>query len=213
MNNRLRLIVIFLGTLVVIAVYTFPYWQPLLEIELVEDGFPGLTEEQRAAFALLTPEQQEAYEDLLEENRDMAIAMARAALSPDSIVPTEEQGLTGITAPEQRAVGLFSTVDDIRTGSGTVRLYQFPDNTRVLRLEDFRVTNGPNLHIYLTRNPEPREPEDIGTDYIDLGELKANTGNQNYPVPIEVDFSVYRGVIIYSASLNIVYSSASMALT
>ena len=48
------------------------------------------------------------------------------------------------------------------------------------------------------RNPKPREQKEVGNDYIDLGALKGNIGNQNYPSTDEMDLTVYRGIIIYS---------------
>jgi hypothetical protein len=53
----------------------------------------------------------------------------------------------------------------------------------VLRLEDLIVTNGSDLYVYLPTDKS-------ASDFIDLGRLKANIGNQNYPIPLGTDMSV-----------------------
>jgi hypothetical protein len=56
MGTRLRLFVIFLGALVVVAVYSYPLWRTSPATSaLFEDDFPELTAEQQTAFQLLPP--------------------------------------------------------------------------------------------------------------------------------------------------------------
>ena len=43
-------------------------------------------------------------------------------------------------------------------------------------------TNGPDLYVYLSTN------KDI-SDIVNLGRLKGNIGNQNYPIPTGTDIS------------------------
>ncbi|MBA3874816.1 MAG: DM13 domain-containing protein [Anaerolineae bacterium] len=150
---------------------------------------------------------------MLKVTPTMAVAMARAATSPDVVVPTEEQGMPALTNPSVVAGGTFTEIDALHTAKGTVILYQLPDNSRLLRLEDFSVTNGPELHVYLVRNPKPRKPEEVGNDYIDLGALKGNVGNQNFPVPSETDLNAYQGIIIYSVPFSVIFSSAQLRLS
>jgi hypothetical protein len=213
MNNRLRAFVIFIGTLLVVVVFTFPLWQPFFVRTVVTDAFPGLSPEQQNAFLLLSDDQQKFYDDMLEVNVTMAVAMAQAATNPDIVIPTEQQGMPPMTNPNVIAGGTFIETDLVHSATGTVTIYQLADNSRLLRLENFKVTNGPNLHLYMTRNPKPEASEDIGVDYIDLGPLQANVGNQNYPVPTEVDLSSYRGLVIYSQPYNMIFTTAELRLS
>ncbi|MGI9616818.1 MAG: DM13 domain-containing protein, partial [Acidimicrobiales bacterium] len=48
---------------------------------------------------------------------------------------------------------------------------------RFLRLENFESSNGPDLNVYL-------RAED--GDFVDLGDLKGNIGDQNYEIPPDV---------------------------
>ena len=212
MNNRLRLLLILLGALLVAATFTFPLWRPLFVNQVVNEGFPGLTAEQQTAFLALPTEQQGAFYELMATaDPTMVVGLAQAAIQPDSGVPTQDQAMPVMTNPVIVASGSFTEIDAIHQGSGTATLYQLPDNSRVLRFENFRVTNGPELHVILTRNPDPGNHDEIGVDYIDLGSLRGNVGNQNYEVPSEVDLSQYRGVVIYCVPFQVVFSTAELA--
>ena len=211
MNTRLRLLLVTLVALLVALVFAFPYWRPLFVREAAKGGFPGLAPEQQTAFQQLSATQQAAYQQLMPTDATMAVEMAQFALGPDNVVPTEEQGMPEMTDPAVLVSGSFTQVDPIHGAAGKVTIYELPDKSRVLRLEDFKATNGPGLHILLTRNSAPLTPQDVGNDYIDLGPLKGNVGNQNYSVPSEVDFSQYQGVVIYSLPFSMVFSTAKVS--
>jgi electron transfer DM13 len=210
MNNRLRLLVIAVGAFAVVLVMTFPLWRPLFINTVVNEGFPGLSTDQQAAFERLGPTRQSAFQDLIPTDATMAVAMAKAAMSQDEAVPTDEQAMPQMTDPQSVATGSFIQIDVIHGASGKVTIYQLPDNSRVLRFEDFHATNGPDLHVILTKNSDPRTPADVGEDYVELGPLKGNVGNQNYNVPSEVDLSLYKGVVIYSEPFHVVFSTATL---
>lgn len=210
MNNRLRFLVLFSGALVVVAVFSFPLWRPLFVTTVVDEVFPGLSSEQQVAFRQLPADKQAAFEAMLQADATMAVAMAQAATSPDITVPTAEQAMPPVTNPVIVAGGEFTQIDAVHGGSGKATVYQLPDSSGVLRFEEFQVTNGPDLHVILTRSAEPRKPEEVGTDYIDLGVLKGNVGNQNYNVPSEIDFSVYKGVVIYCVQYSVIFSTAGL---
>ncbi|HUN05570.1 MAG TPA: DM13 domain-containing protein [Aggregatilineales bacterium] len=210
MNNRIRLFLILIGAAAVAAVFTFPLWRPLLVDDTVNEVFPGLTGEQQTAFINLPAEQQAAMQATLQANPTQAVEMARAITSGDQIVSAAEQEMPQMSDPRVIGQGNFNQIDIIHGGTGTAMLYELPDGSRVLRFENFRVTNGPELHVILTRNDNPLTPEDVGTDYIDLGPLKGNVGNQNYNVPSEIDFSQYQAVVIYCLPFRVVFSVATL---
>lgn len=211
MNNRLRVLVILLGALVVVATFTYPRWRPFFIRQVDEERFPGLNSQQQPSFLALPTEQQGAFYDLMATaDATMVVGMVQAAILPDQIVPTASQGMPQMTDPSAVAIGTFKEIDAIHKASGKVTIYQLPDNSKVLRIEDFRVTNGPGLRLILTRKADPVTAADVGLDYYDLGALQGNVGNQNYNVPTEVDLTQYLGVVIYSKSLQVVYSSAAI---
>ena len=85
-----------------------------------------------------------------------------------------------VTTPRPPIVrtGSFRGSDDFHFGRGTARLIETSPGTFVVRLEDFAVRNGPDLYVYLSPSPTG-----YADGAIELGRLKADTGNQNYAVP------------------------------
>lgn len=135
--------------------------------------------------------------------------MAVAAEMPDKAMddPMPEAAAEGPVVVGQ---GQFQGADSFHQGSGTATIYQLPDGSNVLRFEEFSATNGPDLHVLLTKHPAPASRADIMADYVDLGSLKGNIGNQNYEVPAGVDVSEYQSVVIYCMPFHVVFATASL---
>lgn len=107
--------------------------------------------------------------------------------------------------------GAFRDADPFHKGSGQATIYRLPDGASSLRLEDFRVTNGPALHVLLARHPDPRSRADLSDPgSIDLGPLKGNIGNQNYSVPTGIDVAAHGSVVIYCKPFHVIFSVASL---
>jgi hypothetical protein len=99
--------------------------------------------------------------------------------------------------------GKFVGVDDgIHNAEGMVRVIQV-DGGEVLRLEDLKVTNGPDLYVYLATDKK-------ASDFVDLGRLKANNGNQNYEIPAGTDLSKYNTVLVWCKQFSVLFGSAEL---
>ena len=72
-----------------------------------------------------------------------------------------------------------------------------------LHFQDFEVTNGPDLHVYITTGG------DISSG-IDLGKLKGSIGDQNYDLS-GVDLKTYDTIVIYSKPFQIHFAMAKLA--
>ena len=146
--------------------------------------------------------------------------MEGAAAMAEEAVAMMEQAIEGSemmarpqAANQVRAVvmGSFKDADAFHRGSGTATIYRTPDGSEVLRLEDLNVTNGPALHVVLSTHPDPERSEQVKQEgYVDLGDLKGNRGNQNYPIPTGVDTSIHKSVVIYYYPFAVVFSVATM---
>ncbi len=210
MGTPLRLLIILMGALLVAVVWTFPMWSSALENDPEDNSFPGLADALQPAFQNLPPDRQAAYRALAQQSPDIALALVQAALGPDNPVPEAQQAMPEMSSARLVADGVFVSPETLRDSEGTVVIYQLADNRRTLRLENFRVTNGPDLRVILARSPNPQKAEDVGTDYIDLGALVGNVGSQNYELPAEADLSIYQSVVIYSVRYGIVFSVARL---
>ena len=106
--------------------------------------------------------------------------------------------------------GDFRDGDSFHKGSGTATIYRAPDGKHLLRLEDFRVTNGPDLRVLLVPASNPQGRDDV-EGYLELGKLKGNLGNQNYFLPDGEDAADYHSVVIFCYPFKVVFSVATLS--
>lgn len=109
----------------------------------------------------------------------------------------------------QVAAGAFEGHNNHRvTGSATV--YELDDGSRTLRLEPFESENGPDLVVYLTAADHADDDAALGDDFVDLGGLKGNVGNQNYDVPADVDLDRYDTAVIWCRRFTVSFGAADL---
>ena len=118
-----------------------------------------------------------------------------------------------VQAQEKRAKvlekGQFHNAD--KTGKGTATLYQLADGKRVLRLTNFSVENGPDLHVRLIKADDAKDTASVAkTDHVELGKLKGNKGSQNYDVPEKVDLGKYKVVSIWCNRFSVNFAAAPL---
>lgn len=108
------------------------------------------------------------------------------------------------------AKGEFHNAD--KTGSGMATIYQLADGQRVLRLTNFSVDNGPDLHVRLIAANDAKDTTSVAkTAHVELGKLKGNRGDQNYDVPANVDLSKDRVVSIWCNRFSVNFAAAPLA--
>jgi hypothetical protein len=85
------------------------------------------------------------------------------------------------------------------------------NGSHLLRFENFRTTNGPDLVVYLAAHAAPASAGDVTeAGFLGLGKLKGNVGNQNYRIPANVDVSAYRSAVIWCELFGVLFSPASL---
>ncbi len=102
--------------------------------------------------------------------------------------------------------GNFVDSDFVHRGTGKVKLIKYSDGKRLLSFEDFDITNGPDLFVYLVNTKEPKKDIESLGDYYNLGKLKGNMGNQNYEIPDEV--SDFNSVVIWCERFGVLFPYA-----
>jgi len=101
--------------------------------------------------------------------------------------------------------GKFVGVDDEAYNvQGDVTVLTLEDGSRNLRFDNFKSTHGPDLNVYLAT-------DDKASDFVSLGKLKAEMGNQNYEIPENVDLSNYDKVLIFCKKFSVLFGSAELA--
>jgi len=109
------------------------------------------------------------------------------------------------------AMGQWHGVDSFHQAQGKALLVRLPDGRRFIRLEDFRVTNGPDLYVYLSGHPSPRTGAQLHEGAaFEVAPLKGNIGNQNYELPADLDVSNFKSVAIYCKRFSVMFGSAEL---
>lgn len=114
-----------------------------------------------------------------------------------------------LAAPSVLASAGFVDADSFHRGSGRA-LIALADGRSLVRLEEFRVTNGPDLYVYLAAHPKPASRADVDEGFVSLGRLKGNVGAQNYAVPAGTDLTRFRSVVIYCQRFHVVFATATL---
>jgi len=86
------------------------------------------------------------------------------------------------------------------TVTGIAEVYR-KDSVYSVKLNNFSSTNGPALHVYLSKEAMP-------INYLDLGSLKSINGNQIYSISGMPDLNEYKYVSIHCVQYNHLFGSA-----
>ena len=129
---------------------------------------------------------------------------------PEVITKEEMEEKAVDDAPVLLSSGTFTDADNFHKGSGLVKLIALPDGQTLLRLEDFEVTNGPDLFVYLVEHAAPTSSSDVKAGFVNVGRLKGNKGGQNYFLADDIDLSKYKSVVIYCRAFSVLFSPASL---
>lgn len=132
---------------------------------------------------------------------------------PDEMAaPSSESDAAEPAGPIALRSGEFGDIDAVHKGEGTAALYELQDGRRVLRLDDFKVTNGPDLYVYLSADPAPRDSDELHEGKaFEVAKLKGNIGNQNYELPADLDLSGFNSVVIYCKPFRVIFSTAELS--
>lgn len=136
-----------------------------------------------------------------EVNEDVAVAAMRipdgdrevalAGMDGDSDAPPsptdqkpDEEGPVEITAGDLDGA-------DGHAATGRATVVGQANGERVLTLTDLDADPGPDVNVYLSTSSDGID------DAVDLGDLKAPVGNQQYDIPDGADLNRYGSVVLY----------------
>ena len=152
-------------------------------------------------------------EERVEKGRQMTaeeknmILRGAAEMSGNSI----NESMTGTTTTTTKQtslllVGKFVGVNDgIHNAEGQAKVISLDGGGNIiLRLENFKATNGPDLYVYLGTS------KNATSDFVNLGRLKGNIGNQNYEIPDGTDLSKYDTVLIWCRAFSVLFGHADL---
>ncbi len=133
-----------LSLAIVAGIYTL---SPLFTSKTVDEPLPGLNSEIK--------------ENMVTEDERTSIAKNMTSQQIDNIMviaakynSAVTEDMTGMDSSRinNTLTGSFAGVGDgLHDVSGMVKIFTFADGKSILRLEDFKFTNGPDLYVYLNR--------------------------------------------------------------
>ena len=153
--------------------------------------FMNMTEEDRI---------QEA-ENMTQQEKQMI--MTESAKVNNTVIENISMTTTKETANKTLAGTFVGAGDGFHNAEGIAKLIQVGDGTNILRLENLKATNGPDLYVYLSADK-------TASDFVSLGRLKGNMGNQNYEIPNGTDLTKYNNVLIWCRAFSVLFGSAQL---
>ncbi len=147
-------------------------------------------------------EEESMMEDKMMEEESMMEdkMMEEESMMEDKMMEEESMEVSAMSY----AGSFIGVGDGIHDAQGDAYTIPLEDGSEVLRLENFESTNGPDLFVYLAT-------DDIASDFVNLGDLKANKGNQNYDIPEGTDLSKYNKVLIWCKAFGVLFGSAELS--
>lgn len=207
MGIQRRLILAVAGVIGLLVAYYLI--SPLFIDRVVDEQLPGARQPPTEPAQAAEPSAEEMVEASPGLGPAATQTMQAAAAGPDQAaeddMPEDEMATARVLLQGE----IYNLAHE---GMGTASVYQLEDGSRVLRFENFEVLNGPELHVWLV--PVDPVPNTVGVeiaDYVDLGPLKGNIGNQNYDIPESLLLDDFASVVIWCVPFRVPFNAAPLS--
>jgi Electron transfer DM13 len=100
-------------------------------------------------------------------------------------------------------------------GSGNVTIGRTADGKYLIHLDHLRVTNGPDLHVYLAPTSNSTDAEQVKREGVDLGVLTATEGSLNVAIPTDLarNLRKYQSVVIVCKTFSVIFTTAPLTFS
>ena len=199
---------------IIVGVGAYYLASPLFISTEVDEPLPTTAVESEAYQRFVSMNEEEkmqAAKQMSIQERDQIMATASKVNnsideSMDQVQQQTQNNAATTTTNVLRTGSFVGVGDGIHNAEGTAKVIPLQDGSNILRLEDLRVTNGPDLYVYLATDKS-------ASDFVNVGKLKANNGNQNYDIPTETDLTKYNTVLIWCRPFSVLFGSAELEVT
>jgi len=201
-NTRTKIIIGIMTAIIVItfAIYTI---SPLLINTVINEPLPpsSVSSDFQRFMNMTENERIEAANNMTQKQKEMIMTVA----AKDNNTVSENLSVaTMSTSSNKTLIGNFvGAGDGFHNAEGVAKIIQLADGTDILRLENFKATNGPDLYVYLSTDK-------TNADIVNLGRLKGNIGNQNYLIPAGTDITKYNTTLIWCHAFSVIFGSAQL---
>jgi hypothetical protein len=138
-------------------------------------------------------------------NRHQKLSRIGALLLAAAMIPAFAESSTPLQT------GVFH--GQVHSTSGRASVYQETDGKFVLRLTNFKTSNGPDVHVLLIAANDAQDNDNFlksNVERVELGQLKGNEGDQNYAIPAGTDLAKFHTVAIYCERFNANFGTAPL---
>jgi hypothetical protein len=198
-KTKIIISIIIAAFVIPLAIYTI---SPLFLSNVVNEPDPTLAISEFQKYMNLSEEERIEVAKNMSREKAMMIGIMAAkqntTVDENVAFPNIEQ------TPNNTLTGTFIGIGDgFHKVEGAAKVIPVESGAQILRLENFKATNGPDLYVYLSKDKS-------ASDFINVGRLKGNVGNQNYEIPIGSDLSKYNTVLIWCRAFSFLFGSAQI---
>jgi hypothetical protein len=196
---------IIIGIMTAIIVITFAIYtiSPLLINTVINEPLPpsSVSSDFQRFMNMTEDERIEAANNMTQKQKEIIMTVA----AKDNNTISENLSVATMSASSNETlIGNFvGAGDGFHNAEGVAKIIQLADGTDILRLENFKATNGPDLYVYLSTDK-------TNADIVNLGRLKGNIGNQNYLIPAGTDITKYNTALIWCRAFSVIFGSAQL---
>jgi hypothetical protein len=138
--------------------------------------------------------------------------MPEAIASTPAVAPSEAPKTATTSESSSRPFMVVPNGEHLQI-SGNARTIVEGNKPYLVLDETFKTENGPDLTVVLVRSAELTSPELAEGSYILLDELQANSGEQRYEIPSEVNLEEFGAVAIWCRRFNTTFGYAKLSNT
>ncbi len=195
--------IIVLPIIAAIAVVSVYYASPLFINATVDEPIPTAAEIMKKDTVMMEKE------DKMMTQEETMMEKDKETMMEEHEMVEKEHEMVEKAEPSTTWTGTFvGAGDGIHNAEGVAKILAVSDGNmehRILRLENFKSTNGPDLYVYLSK-----DSRSIDDGYIELATLKGNIGNQNYNIPDDVNLEEYSHVLIWCKQFSVLFGYADL---
>jgi len=190
-------------TAIIVITFVIYTISPLLINTVINEPLPpsSVSSDFQRFMNMTENERIEAANHMTQKQKEMIMTVA----AKDNNTVSENLSVaTMSTSSNKTLIGNFvGAGDGFHNAEGVAKIIQLADGTDILRSENFKATNGPDLYVYLSTDK-------TNAHIVNLGRLKGNIGNQNYLIPAGTDITKYNTTLIWCRAFSVIFGSAQL---
>ncbi len=143
---------------------------------------------------------------------DKKVSETLVPIPTETLAPIPTEVTTAAPGPAVVRQGRFVTHE--HETSGTARIIRYADGSHRLELVALDTSNGPDLRVWLSDQPVKKGTSgwrvfDDG-QWLELGRLKGNKGDQAYAIPAGTDLDRLDSVSIWCKRFSVSFGAAAL---